>query len=147
MHGRDIPEKNIANRQKLDKVQTYFIDRECIIQSLNTMLGLIESSLPGTQQVTVATGQSAQLTTNIQHNSPHNTEIGESENNDYQDDREYNLYQLDSTTDIHTDQSSDDEETDPDNTHRKRQRKTNVPADTKRKEVTRARQEQVLKNQ
>ena len=45
-----------------------------------------------------------------------------------------------------TDQSADDEDTDSDNNTQKRQRKICDPADTKRKEMTRNRQEQVLKN-
>ena len=42
----------------LDKEQTYFRDREHLTQSLNTRLGLTESSLPGAQPVTVAMVQS-----------------------------------------------------------------------------------------
>ena len=83
--------------------------------------------------------QSAQLTMNIPHNSPHNTEIGESDSNDYQDDRKYNLYQLDSTRDRHTltDQSTDDEDIDSDDNTQK----ICAPADAKRKEMTRVRQD------
>ena len=93
--------------------------------------------------------QSAQLTTDIPNNLPHSIEIGESEEADYQDDREYNLYQLHGTADRHTstDQFADVEDIDSDNNIWKRQRKTYTPADTKRKEMTRARQVQVLKNQ
>ena len=80
--------------------------------------------------------QSYQLTTRIPKNLPNSTEIGQQGDNDYPDDREEYLYQVDCTMDIHTptDHSADDEDTEPDNNTCKRQRKTNVPADTNRKE-------------
>ena len=84
IYSRKIPN----NRQMIDKVQTCFTDNECITLSLNTRLGLSESSLLGAQPVSIATVQSAQLTTNIPHNSPHGTEIGGSDNNEYQGDRD-----------------------------------------------------------
>ena len=92
--------------------------------------------------------QSNQLTTGIAINSPNNIEIGRQDDNDYVDDREEYLYQVDSTIDIHTptDHSADDEDTEPDNNTCKRQRKVYAPADTNRKE-TKQRQAQVLKNQ
>ena len=119
-----------------------------ITKSLNDRLGLTENSLLGAQSVTVAMVQSDQLTTRIANNSLNNTEIGQQDDNDYPDDREEYLYQVDGTTDIHTptDHSADDEDTEPDNKH-KRQRKTYAPADTKRKELTKQRQAQILKNQ
>ena len=82
--------------------------------------------------------QSDQLTTRIPNNSPNSTEIGQLDDNDYLDDREEYLYQVDGTTDIHTptNYSADDEDTEPDNNTCKRQRKTYAPADTKRKELT-----------
>ena len=51
--------------------------------------------------------------------------------------------------DIHTptDHSADDEDTKPDNNVCKRQRKICAPADTNRKELTKQRQAQILKNQ
>ena len=51
--------------------------------------------------------------------------------------------------DIHTptDHSADDEDKKPDNNTCKRQRKRHVPADTNKKEVTKQRQAQILKNQ
>ena len=51
--------------------------------------------------------------------------------------------------DIHTptDHSANDEDTEPDNNACKRQRKLYVPVDTCRKELTKQRQAQVLKNQ
>ena len=82
--------------------------------------------------------QSNQLTTRIPNNSPNNTKIGQQYDNDYPDDREEYLYQVDGTTDIHTptDHSADDEDTEPDNNTHKRQRKVHAPADTNRKELT-----------
>ena len=55
--------------------------------------------------------QSEQLTTKIPNCSSNN--IGQENENDYQDDREYYLYQVDGTTDMHTptDPSTDDEDT------------------------------------
>ena len=93
--------------------------------------------------------QSKQLTKIIPNNSPHNTEIGQQDDNDYPDDREEYLYQVDGTTDVHTpmDHSADDEDTEPDNSTCKRQRKVYVPGDTNRKELTKQRQAQILKNQ
>ena len=82
--------------------------------------------------------QSNQLTTRIPNNLPNSTEIGQQDDNDYPDDREEYLYQVDGTT--------DDEDTEPDNTH-KRHRKMYAPADANRKELTKQRQAQLLKNQ
>ena len=98
----------------IDNVQAYIREKKCISQSLNTRLDLTESSLLGAQQVTVAM---VQLTTEIPDNSPHSTEVSESDNNDYQDDREYHIYKLDGTTDrlTPTDQSTDDEDIESDN--------------------------------
>ena len=91
--------------------------------------------------------QSDQLTTRIPNYSPKNIEIGQQNDNDYPDDREEYLYQVDGTTDVHTltDHSTDDEDTEPDNNTHKRERKVYVLADTNRKELTK--QRQVLKNQ
>ena len=93
--------------------------------------------------------QSNQLTTRIPNYSPNNIEIGQQNDNDYSDDREEYLYQVDSTMDIHTptDHSADDEDTEPDNNVRKRQRDVHVPVDAHRKELAKQRQAQVLKNQ
>ena len=93
--------------------------------------------------------QSDQLTTRIPNNSPNSTEIGQLDDNDYLDDREDYLYQIDGTTDIHTptDHSADDEDTEPDNNTCKSQRKTYAPADINRKELTKQRQAQIFKNQ
>ena len=83
-----------------------------------------------------------QLTTRIANNLPNSTEIGQQDDNDYPDEREEYLYQLDGTTNIHTptDHSIYDEDTEPDNNTCKRQRKTYTPADTIRKELTKQRQ-------
>ena len=58
-------------------------------------------------------------------------------------------FQVDGTTDIHkpTDDSTDDEDTKPDNNEHKKQRKIYAPADTIRKDMTKQRQGQLLKNQ
>ena len=93
--------------------------------------------------------QSDQLTTRILNNLPNSTEIGQQDDKDYLDNREEYLYQVDGTTDIHTstDHSADDEDTEPDNNTHKRQRKIYVPADTNRKELTKQKEAQILKNQ
>ena len=80
---------------------------------------------------------------------PNNIGTGQQNDNDYWDDRENYLYQVDGTTDIHTpsDPSTDDEDTDPDYNTCKRQRKVYAPGDTSRKELTKQRQAQMLKNQ
>ena len=93
--------------------------------------------------------QSDQLTTRIPNNSPNSTEIGQQDDNDYQDNREEYLYQVDGTMDIHTpaDHSTDDEDTKPDNNIHKRQRKTYAAADTIRKDLKKQREAQILKNQ
>ena len=93
--------------------------------------------------------QSNQLTTRIPNNSPNSTEIGQQDDNDYPYNREEYLYQVHCTMDIHipTDHSTDDEDTEPDNNTYKRLRKTCAPTDTNRKELTKQRQAQILKNQ
>ena len=146
---KDTPVKMLDNRQVLDNLEAYVGDKLNITKSLHDRLGLTESSLPETQSVTVAMVQSDQLTTNIPNNSPNNAEIGQQDDYDYQDDREEHLYQVDDTMDIHspTDHSVDDEDTEPDNNTCKRQRKTYTPADTIRKDLTKRRQAQMLKNQ
>ena len=81
--------------------------------------------------------QSDQLTTRIPNYLPNNIEIGQQNDNDYPDDREEYLYQVDGTTDVHTpaDHSTDDEDTEPDNNAYKRQRKLYAPVDTSKKEL------------
>ena len=110
---KDTPIKMPDNRQVLDNLQAYVRDELSISRSLHDRLGLTKNSLPGAQTVTVATVQSDQLTTKIPNYSPNNIGIGQENENDYQDDREDYLYQVDGTTDIHTltDPSTDDEDT------------------------------------
>ena len=93
--------------------------------------------------------QSDHLTKRIPNYLPNDIGIGQQNNNGYLDDREDYLYQVDGTTDIHTptDHSADDEDTEPDNNACKRQRKVYAPADTSRKELTKQKQAQMLKNQ
>ena len=137
------------NRQLVDNLEAHVRDKLSITRSLHDRLSITENSLPGAQTVTVAMVQSNQLTTRIPDNSPNNTEIGQQDDNDYLNDREEYLYQVDGTTNVHmpTDHSADDEDTEPDNNTHKRQRKVYAPADTDRKELTKQRQAQVLKKQ
>ena len=133
----------------LYNLEAYVQDKLSISRSLHNRLGLTENSLPGAQTITVAMVQSNQLTTGIPNYSPNNIGIGQQNDNDYPDNREDYLYQVDGTTDIHTptDHSADDEDTEPDNNTCKRQRRVYAPADASRKELTKQRQVQVLKNQ
>ena len=87
--------------------------------------------------------------TDIPNNLPNSTEIDQQDDYDYHDDREEYLYQVDGTMDIctPTDHSAEDEDTEPDNYVHKRQRKTYAPADTIRKDLTKQRKAQFLKNQ
>ena len=64
------------------------------------------------------------LTTRKPNNSPKNIEIGQQDDNDYPDNRDKYLYQVDGTMDVHTpnDHSADDEDTEPDNSTHKRER-------------------------
>ena len=93
--------------------------------------------------------QSNQLTTRIPNNLPNSKERGQLDDNDYLDNREKYLYQVDGTMEIHTptDHSAVDEHTEPNSNTCKRQRKTCAPADTNRKELTKQRQAQILMNQ
>ena len=95
--------------------------------------------------------QSDQLTTRIPNYSPNNNniEIGQQNDKDHPDDREEYLYQVDGTTDVNTltDYSVDDDDTEPDKNTCKRQRKVHLPVDANKKELTKQRQAQVLKNQ
>ena len=135
------------NRQALGNVEAYVQGKLSISRSLHDRLGLTENNLLGAQTVTVAMVQSKQITTRIPNDLPNNIEIGQQDDNDYPDDREEYLYQVDGTMDVHTptDHSTDDEDTEPDNSTHKRQRKVYVPADTNRKELTKERQAQILK--
>ena len=134
----NTPIKTSDNRQVLDNLEAYVQDKLSITRSLHDRLGLTENSLLGAQTITVAMVQSDQLTTRIPNYSPNYIEIGQQNDNDYPDDREENLYQVDGTTDLHTptDHSTDDEDTEPDNNAHKRQRKVHAPVDGNRKELT-----------
>ena len=145
---KDTPIKMQDNRQVLDNLEAYVQDKLNITRSLHDRLGLTGNSPPGAQTVTVAMVQSDQLTTRIPNNSPNNTEIGQQDDNDYPDNREEYLYQVDGTTNVHTptDHSTDDEDTEPDNKTHKRERKVYAPAVANTKELTKQRQTQVLKN-
>ena len=130
----------------LDNLEAYVQDKLSISRSLHDRLGLTENSLSVAQTITVTTVQSDQLTTKIPNYPPSNIGIGQQNDNDYQDNY---LYQVDDTMDIHTptDPSTDNEDTEPDNNTCKKQRKICVPADISRKELTKKRQAQMLKNQ
>ena len=123
------------NRQVLDNLGAYVQDKLSISRSLHDRLGLTENSLPGAQTITVAMVQFDELTTRIPNYWPNNIGIGQQNDNDYQDDREDYLYQVNGTTDIHTptNHSADDEDTEPDNNACKRHRKVYAPVDASRK--------------
>ena len=142
------PVKTPDNRQVLDNIEAYMQDRLNITQSLNHRLGLRKSSLLGAQPVTVAMVQSNQLTTNIPNHLSNSIATGQQDDSDYQDNRKEELYQVDGTTDLQTptDNSDDNEDNEPDNNAHKRQRKT-CPADTARKEMTKKKQANLLKEQ
>ena len=93
--------------------------------------------------------QSDQLTTVIPNHLPNCIVTGQQDDYDYQDDREEDLNQVDSTMDVQTpnDNSDDNEDNEPDNTAGKRQRKTYATANTIRKEITKQRCADVLKKQ
>ena len=99
---KDTPIKIPYNRQVLDNLEAYVRDKLSTSRSLHDTLGLTENSLLGAQTVTVAMVQSDQLTTKIPNYSPNNIGIGQENDNDYQDDTEDYLYQVDGTIDIHT---------------------------------------------
>ena len=98
---KDTPIKMPDNRQVLDNSEAYVQEKLSISRSLHDRLGLTKNSLPGAQTITVVMVQSNQLTTRIPNYSPNNIGIGQQNDNDYPDDREDYLYQVDSTTDIH----------------------------------------------
>ena len=110
---KDTSIKMPDNRQVLDNLEAYVRDKLSISRSLHDRLGLTENSLSGAQTITVAMVQSNQLTTRIPNYSPNNIGIGQQNVNDYADDEEDYLYQVDSTMDTHTptDHSADDEDT------------------------------------
>ena len=99
---KDIPIKTPDNRQVLDYLEAYVQDKLSMTRSLHDRLGLTENSLLGAQTFTVAMVQSDQLTTRIPNYLPNNIEIGQQDDNDYLDNREESLYQVDGTTDVCT---------------------------------------------
>ena len=145
----DTPVKTQDNRQVLDDIEAYAQDRLNIMQSLNHRLGPRKSSLLGAQPVIFAMVQSNLLTTNIPTHLSNKIDTGQQDDSDYQDDRDEELYQVDGTTNVQspTDNSDNNEEDEPDSNACKRQRKTYVPANTERKEMTKKRQADVLKKQ
>ena len=60
--GQDTPVKLEANKPYTDIIDTYNKDRAQINQSVNDKLGLGQNSLPGAQQVIVATKHDDQMT-------------------------------------------------------------------------------------
>ena len=109
---KDTPVKTQDNRQVLDNIEAYAKNR----------LGLTENSLPGAQSVAIATVQSDLLTTDIPNYSPNSIASGQQDDDDYQDDREEDLYQVDGTMDVQTpnDDTNNNKEIEPDNTAGKR---------------------------
>ena len=141
---KDTPVKTNDNRLLIDNVERYAHDRQAISYLLNEKLGLGQFSLPGAQQVTVATVQHTQLLTDFPNHIPC-LSLGLGEDND-SNDRDYDgeeLYQLDGTIDIHTPDSSDQSE-DSDSevviTNKHNRNITNGP-DMKRKQMTKDRQQ------
>ena len=59
---KDTPVKTEDNKPYIDNIDTYNRDRALINQSLSDRLGLGQNSLPGAQQVRVATKHTNQMT-------------------------------------------------------------------------------------
>ena len=59
---KDTPVKTEDNKPYIDIIDTYNRDRAQITQSLSDILGLGQNSLPGAQQVRVATKHTDQMT-------------------------------------------------------------------------------------
>ena len=59
---KDTPVKTESNKPYMDNIDTYNRDRALITQSLSDRLGLGQNSLPGAQQVSVATTHTDQMT-------------------------------------------------------------------------------------
>ena len=108
---KDTPVKTYDNRTLIDNVDRYTHDRQAISFLLNKKLGLGQFSLPGAQQVTVATVQHTHLLTGFPNHIPH-LSLGLGQDID-SDDRDYDgeeLYQVDHPTDIRTPDNSDQSE-------------------------------------
>ena len=59
---KDTPVKTEDNKPYIDNIDAYNRDRALIIQSVSDKLGLGQNSLPGTQQVRIATMYTNQMT-------------------------------------------------------------------------------------
>ena len=59
---KDTPVKTVDNKPHIDNIDAYNRDRALITQSLSDRLGLGQNSLPGAQQVRVATMHTGQMT-------------------------------------------------------------------------------------
>ena len=64
---KDTPVKTEDNKPYIDNIDTYNKDRALITQSLSDRLGLGQNSLPGAQQVRVATMHTNQMTDIPEH--------------------------------------------------------------------------------
>ena len=105
---KDTPVKTNDNRLLIKNVVRYTHYRQAISCLLNEKLGLGQFSLPGAQQVTVATVQHTHLPTGFPNHIPH-LGLGIGQNNDL-DERDYEdkeLYQVDNPTDLRTPDNSD----------------------------------------
>ena len=94
---KDTKIKTPDNRQVLDNLEAYVRDKLNISRALHNRLGLTENSLPEAQTITVAMVQSDQLITRIPNYASKNIGIGQENDNDYLDNREDYLYQVDGT--------------------------------------------------
>ena len=64
---KDTPVKTKSNKPYIDNIDAYNRDRALITQSLSDRLGLGQNSLPGAQQVSVATMHTDQMTHILEH--------------------------------------------------------------------------------
>ena len=120
----------------------YVHDRQAISCLLSEKLGLHQFSLPAAQQVTVATVQHTQLPTGFPNHTLHlSLGLGQDNDSDNIDDGEA-LYQVDSTTDMHTPDNSDQSEDSNSEVviASKDKRTINNGPDMKRKQMTKERQ-------
>ena len=78
---KDTPVKTNDNRFLIDNVDRYTYDRQAISCLLNEKLGLGQLSLPGAQQVTVATVQHTHLLTGFPNHISH-LSLGLGQDND-----------------------------------------------------------------
>ena len=64
---KDMPVKTENNKSYIDNIDVYNSNRALITKSLSDRLGLSQNSLPGTQQVRVATKHTDQMTEIPEH--------------------------------------------------------------------------------